>query len=516
MRARFRHVLLGAVWGMLMTSAPVGAQAIRLPSLPVPRKFLPTPAVPATVLGINTGTPLYYSGEHVFRDIVRNHADVTFGGQLTLPLAVERGRPVSVPAGTIFYVPLDFSLGWQTGTYTCTISPGWSVASRFPGIGGTVAGSGTSFTLTVPQRTNAYSVQLELMATADGARLDTLSCLPPSTLPPALQSPLTQGFTDDMRPFRVIRFMDYMGPNAAPPTTWATRPLPTDLSLASNGMSVEDMVDIANRLGSDPWFTLPLDADDDYVRRFATYVRDHLAVTRKAYVELSNEVWNPSFPQSAAATARGRAAYPGATDQQANDYYYGDRVRGFMGIWSAVFAGQTGRIVRVAATQLVWTQRGEDLLGHNDTYKSVDALAGAPYFGSFVQGLPGSGAARVDAYFAALPQQIDAIVTAGVAMKAVADKYGVRFITYEAGPDLVGYTPDASADAQTILYDPRLHDQYLVFLNQWKTKVGDLLMPYNSVGAGTYSHKDYTGQPTAQTQKMRALVDFAATLPPAL
>jgi len=36
-------------------------------------------------------------------------------------------------------------------------------------------------------------------------------------------------------------------------------------------------------------------------------IRDRLLADRKIYVELSNEVWNPSFPQHAVAVARGLA-----------------------------------------------------------------------------------------------------------------------------------------------------------------------------------------------------------------
>src|SRR3546814_10140296 len=67
------------------------------------------------------------------------------------------------------------------------------------------------------------------------------------------------------------------------------------------------MVGLANALGTDAWFTVPWNADEDYVRRFATYVRDNLAPGRKAYVEVANEVWNWGFRVISQARDEGRA-----------------------------------------------------------------------------------------------------------------------------------------------------------------------------------------------------------------
>ena len=57
-----------------------------------------------------------------------------------------------------------------------------------------------------------------------------------------------------------------------------------------NGASLEVMVALANALDADPWFNMPHQADDTFVRNFATYVRQHLEPGRKVYVEWANEV----------------------------------------------------------------------------------------------------------------------------------------------------------------------------------------------------------------------------------
>ncbi len=50
-----------------------------------------------------------------------------------------------------------------------------------------------------------------------------------------------------------------------------------------------------------------------------------------------------------------------------------------MQIWSTVFAGQTSRLVRVAAFQNAQPDYGDMMLKFNNTYQSVDAFATAPY-----------------------------------------------------------------------------------------------------------------------------------------
>ena len=464
-------------------------------------------AIPPMTLGMNAGVPTVYSSEWAFNDLIKNNADFTDGGN-KIPFEVDAGGYlINIgPVHDEITLTVQISKHWREGKYDCVVTPGWSVKMRFND--GSISGSGEKFRLTIPRAIEGSLVSFVLNPERGTTKLDKLSCMP-SGQPASLLNP---AFIEDMKPFRVVRFMDWMRTNNLEPQTWSNRPLPTDLSVAYRGASVEDMVATANALNSDPWFTLPFDADETYYRNFATYVRDHLAPGHKVYVELSNEVWNDGFKQAKDALERGKKAYPGLDNQKATDYYYADRVRTLMDLWSSVFAARPGSLVRVVAAQSVWAQRADDILSHKDLWRHVDALATAPYFGNPIQDIVESGPARVDKVFARLPGQIEKSVKDGVASKAVADKYNLRFMTYEAGPDVIGFTPDATKDAETIISDPRMYSLYMDFLRKWQAQVGGLLVLYDSVGASTYSHKVYTGQPLAETPKMRALADFAKTL----
>ena len=97
---------------------------------------------------------------------------------------------------------------------------------------------------------------------------------------------------------RQLRLMDWMDANGIPAGEWADRPKVDDSSWNINGAPVEVLVQLANQIGVDPWFTFPHLATDEYVREFTEYVRDNLDPNLVATFELSNEVWNFAFPQT--------------------------------------------------------------------------------------------------------------------------------------------------------------------------------------------------------------------------
>ncbi|NOW46457.1 hypothetical protein FHW96_002617 [Novosphingobium sp. SG751A] len=190
-------------------------------------------------------------------------------------------------------------------------------------------------------------------------------------------------FVARIAPFRVLRFMDWMRTNAvfapdgagrpqseevidhAPLLDWADRPVPTAMHWGDGGrgMPVEAMVQLANRTGAQPWFNMPINASDDYIRGFATYVRAHLRPDLKLHVELSNEVWNAIFPQSRYARAQARIAFgPDGEGQE----WYGMRAAQVGIVWKQVFGqsllhtDEPGRVAMVLGAQFDW--RGPETL----------------------------------------------------------------------------------------------------------------------------------------------------------
>ena len=467
-------------------------------------------AVPPTEVGIGLSGIDYYSSDDPFVDVVKTR------GRLVLPdpwrekpaaLLDRTGHPVHVPRGTDIGVVLRWDARSTIGAVDCLISRGW--ARRIVG-NGQITGSDRNFRVTFARGAGQQGEsRLVLRATAAFSDMTTLVCRAAGAPPGATFTPV---FLADLRPFRVLRFMDWMGTNNAPPRDWAARRTPAHLNQIGE-VALEHMVDLANTAHADPWFNLPLDASPDYYRRFALYVRDHLAPDRKVYVELSNEVWNIGFKQGQDATASGKRSYPGIPEAQAADFYYADRLKAAMAIWSAAFAGRADRLVRVGASQSAWSERAENILSHDEAWRSIDLFATAPYFGT--DGLEAATAdskARIDALFATGAKAVDDQIKAALAVKAIAARYGLRYGTYEGGPGYYNSDPQIQAQLNDMARDPRMADLYTLFLERWRSEVGGLFLAYNSIGVfaqyGAWGHKEYAGQPLGDAPKMRALVNF--------
>jgi hypothetical protein len=113
--------------------------------------------------------------------------------------------------------------------------------------------------------------------------------------PGASFSPFHPLFVERLAPFKTLRFMDWLKTNSSTNELWANRRAWDEANQTGDdgkGVALEYMVALANEIDADVWLNMPYKADDDFVRRFATFVRDNLEPQRRAYVEWSNEIWN--------------------------------------------------------------------------------------------------------------------------------------------------------------------------------------------------------------------------------
>ena len=262
---------------------------------------------------------------------------------------------------------------------------------------------------------------------------------------------------------RELRFMDWMKTNGSTQVEWADRPQVTDVTWAkSGGIPVEMMVALANETGTDPWFNMPAMASDDYVRQFATYVRDHLAPGLVAQVEYSNETWNWGMTQTHWLDDQAKALWgPKATNLD----FAAMRATQTAVIWDDVFGSEAdARVQNVLAAQTVnpgvatkqlnakvWA--ANDPAGFVDPATVFDKLAITTYFGNSTVGhkdmrsdliahikdfANGHGPDPVawlagklmdPVYNSSIPQ----VEANWAANKVVADKYGLDLVAYEGG-----------------------------------------------------------------------------------
>jgi hypothetical protein len=311
--------------------------------------------------------------------------------------------------------------------------------------------------------------------------------------------------------FKVLRYLDWQNVNANSKVSWASRTrLESQFQASNQGMSVEHLVALANEVGADPWFTMPWNADEDYIRRFAEYVRDTLKPDRKVYVELSNEVWNYVFPVTTQAEKEGLEANLSQHRFQAMLFRYAEKSVWMLKIWTEVFAAQPDRLVRVVATQHVLAWAVEQILGFRDTAKHIDAFATAPYFGHGTFDEARANVKEPGPLFAFIDADVDQAIQKAAENKKIIERYGKRYIAYEAGQHIV--SPANISMVAALNRDERMHAAYKKYLEAWERQIGDLMVIYNTTSSisqhGAWGIREYGGQPLEQTPKRRAILEY--------
>lgn len=321
-------------------------------------------------------------------------------------------------------------------------------------------------------------------------------------------------FIESVQGYSVMRYLGLMNQRTTPVLTWAARKQVRNASQETDdGMAVEDLVALANEAQVSPWFTLPYHADDDYQRRFAEYVHANLDPKLVAHVELSNEVWNSVFYAVYSRVEREGVERGLSANNKYEGLFrrYAQRATEIMKIWTAVYKDRPQSLVRIVATQNAYIDTSNMVLGFEDTAKWVDALAIAPYFAYDKKKYAlDSGLENI---FVGINASIDETLALADRHRAIADKYGVRLITYEAGQHIV--LSNDIAMLQAINRDPRMETAYRRYIDSWRAKQGDMMVlmqneaPISRFGA--WGLREYLGQPLNEAPKARAV---AAYLPP--
>jgi chitodextrinase len=325
-------------------------------------------------------------------------------------------------------------------------------------------------------------------------------------------------FLERLRAYRVLRFMDWGETNDSTQSAWAGRAKPGDARWSTGkGVPVEVMVDLANRLGADAWFTLPHLADDGYVTAHASLVRQALRADLKAYLEYSNEVWNSQFAQAGYAESRGLALGLSANAFEAQMRFYSRRSVEVFDLWSAAF-GDAVRLVRVMASQAANAWVSGEILDYQGARLKTDALAIAPYFGGSLGTSLSTASLTLDQLFgtlqsASLPEALGWIRD----QAAVASARSLPLIAYEGGQHLAGVAGLENNAALNSLFDaanrdPRMGALYRSYLDAWKAAGAQIFVHYTHCEGyskwGRWGSLEYLEQPRAGAPKLDALQGF--------
>jgi acetyl esterase/lipase len=281
-------------------------------------------------------------------------------------------------------------------------------------------------------------------------------------------NPFNEEFINKLRPFPVLRFMQWAKTNDNPATAWSARRPTTFYTQASNahtsGVSWEYMFQLCNITKKDAWICLPHNVDSIYIAQLAALAHRELDSNLRIYLEYSNEVWNGIFPQRNWVEQNAPASL---NSPQKYAFCFQRAFRIFMREWT----GAERRIIRVAATQLdnPWLIRQMIAYVPSGT---VDAVSPGGYLhltNSAYQVLTQKGAtATADDVFADARTYMNTPTTGGKARmrehSQIAVQNNLKIVLYEAGQHFTSTPFGTSQPYLPAIYsaqrDNRMYDLY--------------------------------------------------------
>ena len=326
-----------------------------------------------------------------------------------------------------------------------------------------------------------------------------------------------------MKDFQVIRFMNMSGMTRNPVETWANRNMMAKASWGGNygsrGAPVEVMVALANTIKADPWFSMPYKANDDYIQKFAEYVKANLNPNLKAYIEYSNEVWNPIFIHHDYAIEQGLKAELDKNKSPAGYKWYSRRSVEVFKIWEKAFGGHQ-QLIRVMGSWASNQNMSSQILSFEDAYKFTDAVAIGPYVSAHPKVLRTLD--NVDQVFKAMMDKtskwgMQSIISYIEKQSKVANSFGVDLIAYEGGQHLVDWdTRKVDEYPNPLLYaanrDPRMGIIYDELLREWNRAGGKLFIAFSAPRIyswyGSWGIKEHIRQPRSEAPKYDSLLRY--------
>ena len=259
-------------------------------------------------------------------------------------------------------------------------------------------------------------------------------------------------FIESVKIYNTIRFMGWQNTNAVSYGDWKLRSRKgftrsysssAEVNGVANGgfgVSIDDMILLANTVGANAWFNIPHLATDEYVENFAIMVRDMLRPDVDIYLELSNEVWGTLFPGGNYAQTQGLKMGISKQAATARFCYYILRSNQIFTIWKTVFDtnGTSKRLKFILASQAVNPDVTRQMLACSTFNKStslVTSIAIAPYFGTYNQYQD----RNIDVFMnTTLRQQINELSSSVSGHYSLARSASLSLITYESGQGLQG------------------------------------------------------------------------------
>ena len=290
----------------------------------------------------------------------------------------------------------------------------------------------------------------------------------------------------------------------------------------ARGVPIEMMIDLANTLHVDPWFCMPHQASDDYVRQFATLLRTawtRAARTHRVFERgLEHRLRTGRLGQRAARRPSGWTARTASRRSStrcarcrcsrssracsvrraaaASCAYSPARRRGTTSSPTCSRTGHRG-------------QRGRH--GGGAVFQSRGRRRSC----NVATTLTLSSDQIVDQMLVSIRGDIKSWMTTNAALAA---KYKLKLKAYESGAgDSTSYFPTDKQDAMTALFisahnNLRMKDVYAEYYGQWVASGGDTMNQYSDIGGwskwGLWGSLQYVTQDPVTSPKYQGLLDF--------
>jgi hypothetical protein len=458
-------------------------------------------------------------------------------------LPAQAASPVFTQVATIWDVPAEFPKGMYIVEYqgsgaieyalgarkiaALSTQPGRDVIEVNPERGALLM----RITATDPSTTGDYIRNIRVFASDHEALVDSQRFSP--------------AFLQNIQPYEVLRFMDWMRTNNSTVSQWGSRASPTDARFSTEkGVPLEVMLELASVTQKAPWFTIPHQATDEFIQQSATLTRQRLSGSLRVFIEYSNEVWNSAFEQGAAIEQLGQQEWPASPESGFTKRinYYGKRSAEVCRMWKDAFGAEQHRVICVVASQAANSWTADEALrcplwtGGPCVAQGITALAIAPYFADYlgqedataqVLAWGGSTQTRLSRLFSELrsgSQLASGPEGGALAQSArwvadnrvVATTHGVDLITYEGGQHLVGVGSSQNNQELAELFvsanrDQRMYEIYQRYLSEWRTQGGGLFMHFSDISSytkfGSWGALEQIGQ--RSSPKYDALREFS-------
>jgi len=479
---------------------------------------------PSISLGMNLSSVSRYSTEIVFVDVYKQSSSWfsqskgrEWGHGIPLDLSPEghvRSLKPDQQAEKLLFP--DHEGHYPAGVYTCF----------YDGTGEIVFGGSASVEESVRGRVRVRvdptkgGISLKIVKTDVSDPVRNIRLVLPNHHLRYEDVPFHSDFVKRLTGFGVVRFMDWQQTNDSKQVEWSDRPkLEHDNQGTEKGVALEWLIRLCNDLKIDPWFCIPHQASDGYVREFARLVKKQLGVDRRIYIEYSNEVWNTMFQQSAYCRTKGIELKLSTDDYEATMRYYSRRAVEIFAIFEEEFGGRD-RLVRVLGAQGSNPWTGTSIMDWKEAHRHADAIAIAPYFGGEL------GDPKTASKVANMTVE-ELLVACAKASRdnakwiqtyaKEAQKRGLKLFAYEGGQGLAGSGDALENEKMTKLFHaanraPGMEQIYIDDLKQWRECGGELHCVFASVGGyskwGSWGLLEYGDQDPKSAPKWRGVQAF--------